>query len=143
MAEYAKNEGYKKISVMLGFSLGAAIAIIVAGHNKNIDNVVAVSPPSDVWKINFKVWEPKVKKDIEMNMSYKVQGKGLKPGNPLIAKIRPINVVQKISPRPILFIQGSEDWLIKTEHGEKLFEKAKEPKMIETIKAQGMLRIYS
>ena len=134
--EYAKAEGYKKIAV-LGLSLGAAIAIIEAGHNKDIDNVIAVSAPYDVWKINFKLWEPQAKKDIDVHMSYKAQGKGMRPGNPLIAKIRPINVVQKISPRPILFIQGSDDWLIKTEHGEKLFEKAKEPKQIETIKGAG------
>jgi len=136
VTEYAKSEGYKKIA-LLGLSLGAAVAIIHSSHNKDVDNVISVSAPSDIWKINFRVWEPQVKKEIELNMSYKVNGKGMRPGNPLIAKIKPINVVQKISPRPILFIQGSDDWLIKKEHGEKLFEKAKEPKQIETIKGAG------
>ncbi|MCX5782101.1 MAG: alpha/beta fold hydrolase [Elusimicrobia bacterium] len=136
IVDYAKNEGYEKVAV-LGFSLGGATAIIEASYDIHVDNVIAVSSPYDVWKINFRIWEKEVRKDIELNLSFIEKGKGVRPGSPLIRKVRPIDVVQKISPRSILFIQGDEDWLVKAEHGQKLFEKAKRPKKLETIKGAG------
>ena len=73
VVEYAKIEGYKKVAV-LGLSLGAAIAIIEAGHNKDIDNVIAVSAPYDVWKINFKIMGAAGKK--RHRTEYELQGPG-------------------------------------------------------------------
>ncbi len=45
-----------------------------------------------------------------------------------ITKVRPIEVVGQISPRPILFIHGSEDPIIPVSHMESLYAAAELPK---------------
>lgn len=127
--DYAKEQNYKRIGV-IGFSLGAAVTIIEASRNKNIDSVISVSAPYDFWQINFHFWEPEMLNDLKLNLGMKGKGKFIRPGNPLAKKIKPLDVVKDISPVPIYFIHGDNDWIIKPEHSQKLFAKAKEPKKL-------------
>lgn len=133
---YAKVQGYKKIG-LIGFSLGAAVSVIEASCNKLINSVVAVSAPYDFWQINLHFWEPDMLDDLKLNLGIKGKGKFIRPGNLLLKKIRPIDAVKKISPTPILFIHGQNDWVIKPEHSKKLFKKAKLPKKLLIIKGVG------
>ncbi|MDD5680257.1 MAG: alpha/beta fold hydrolase [Candidatus Omnitrophica bacterium] len=133
---YAKENHYVKISV-IGFSLGAAIALIEAGCHKNIDSVIAVSTPSDLGSINYHFWEKDMWADLMLNFGIKGWGKGVRPGSPSLQKTRPIDIVDKISPTPILFLHGEKDWLIKPSHSQRLFERAKDPKALAIIKDGG------
>jgi glycosyltransferase involved in cell wall biosynthesis/pimeloyl-ACP methyl ester carboxylesterase len=133
---YAKENHYTKIGV-IGFSLGAAIALIEASHYHNIDSVIAVSPPADLGSINYHFWEIGMWQDLKLNFGVKGRGKGIRPGNPSLKKIRPIDIVDKISPTPILFLNGEKDWLIKPSHSQRLFKKALDPKAMTIIKDGG------
>ena len=133
---YAKEQGYSKIGV-IGFSLSAAVTIIEASRNKIIDSIIVVSPPSEFWKINFNFWEPEMLNDLKLNLGMKGKGKFIRPGNPFSKKIKPIDVVEAISPTPICFIHGAKDWIIKSSHSQKLFAAAKEPKKIKIIAGVG------
>ena len=133
---YAKENKYTKIGV-IGFSLGAAIALIEASCHQNIDSVIAVSSPASFWGIDFHFWEEDMWEDLKLNRGIKGQGKGVRPGNPSLKKIRPIDIVDKISPTPVLFLHGEKDWLIKPIHSQRLFEKAKEPKALTIMKDGG------
>lgn len=133
---YIKDHEYESIGLM-GFSLGAAVSLIEAAHNKDIKTVVSVSSPYDFWKIDYRFWEKGMMEDLKLNLGYKGKGKGVLPGNPLGPKIIPLNIVHQISPRPVLFIHGSEDWLINVRHGKKLYAQAKEPKKLEIIQGGG------
>lgn len=133
---YAKEKNYFKIGI-LGFSLGASVALIEASCNPDIDSLIVVSAPSDFWKINYHFWEYDMLEDLKLNMGKKGRGKGIRPGNPFMRKIRPFDIVDKISPKPVLFIHGEKDWLIKSNHSKNLFEKAKDPKALEIIKGGG------
>lgn len=133
---YVKDLGYDSIG-LLGFSLGAAISLIMAAQDKDIKTVIAVSTPYDFWKIDYHFWEPGMLDDLKLNLGHKGKGKGVIPGNFWEPKITPISIVDQISPRSVLFIHGSDDWLIKPLHSRKLFDKAKEPKRIEIIKGGG------
>jgi pimeloyl-ACP methyl ester carboxylesterase len=132
---YAKENKYEKIGV-IGFSLGAAIALIEASCQKSIDSVIAVSSPADLGSINYHFWEKDMWADLMLNFGIKGQGKGVRPGSPSLQKIRPIDIVDKISPTPVLFIHGKKDWLVKLSHSQLLFEKAKDPKLL-TIMEDG------
>ena len=134
--DYSKEQKYKKIGV-IGFSLGAAITLIESSQNRNINSLIAVSAPYDFWKIDYHFWEEEMFNDLKLNLGPKGKGKGIRPGNPFLKKIRPIDIVNKIAPTPILFIHGKDDWLIKPKHSEKLFEKSGQPKEIKIIKKAG------
>lgn len=133
---YAKEKGYEKVGV-IGFSLGAAVTIIEGSLNKDIDSMIAVSAPADFWDIDYHFWEKEMIDDFLLNLGEKGKGKKIRPGNPFMEKIPPLNVIEKISPRPILLIHGEKDWLINASHSEKLYEKAREPKRLEIIKDAG------
>ncbi len=133
---YVKEFGYASVGLM-GFSLGAAISLVETAQNKDIKTVIAVSAPYDFWEIDYHFWEPGMWDDLKLNLGYKGKGKGVRPGNPLEPKIAPIRIVDRIAPRPVLFIHGSDDWLIHARHSQALFQKAKAPKKIEIIKHGG------
>lgn len=137
VVSYVGKLGYKKIG-LIGFSLGAATALIEASQNSQIDSVVAVSAPYDFWQINFHFWEPEMVKDLKLNLGHKGKGKGVRPGNPFLPKIKPIDAVaERVNLAPILFVHGQNDWLIKPNHSDELYKKAKEPKEIVRMNGVG------
>jgi fermentation-respiration switch protein FrsA (DUF1100 family) len=133
---YAKDSHYEKIGV-IGFSLGAAIALIETSDRQNIDSVIAVSTPADLGGINYHFWEKDMLEDSRLNLGTKGRGKGAGPGNPFLEKIRLIDIVDKVSPTPVLFLHGGKDWLVKPSHSQLLFERAKDPKALSIIKDGG------
>jgi pimeloyl-ACP methyl ester carboxylesterase len=133
---YAKENHYAKIGV-IGFSLGAAIALIEASCHRNIDSVIAVSTPADLGSINYHFWEKDMWEDLKLNFGIKGRGKGVRMGSPSLQKTRPRDIVNKVSPTPVLFLHGEKDWLVKPSHGKLLFYKAKDPKALTIIKDGG------
>jgi fermentation-respiration switch protein FrsA (DUF1100 family) len=130
VVDFAKKT-YRQIGV-LGFSLGAATAIIYAAKHKDIGALIAVSAPADFDRIENHF----LKKEALIPAIEKFElGKSpnIRPGNILLSKIKPIDVVGEISPIPILFIWGSKDPIIYPWHAKELYAKAKDPKYIENF----------
>jgi uncharacterized protein len=138
---FAKAKQYKRIGV-LGFSLGAATALIEAATNSDIHSLIAVSTPYDFWKINYHVWEEEMWEDLKLNLGIKGRGKGVRPSHPFSRKEKPIDMVSRIKDIPVLFVHGEKDWLIKPSHTQKLFERANEPKAMRLMKAGHAEKIF-
>ncbi|MBF0387811.1 MAG: alpha/beta fold hydrolase [Candidatus Omnitrophica bacterium] len=136
MLAYVKSLHYQSIG-LVGFSLGAALSLIEAARDPDIKTVVAVSAPYDFWQIDFNFWKPGMLADLKLNLGVKGRGKGVWPGNPFEPKVAPITIVGKIAPRPVLFVHGSEDWLINVRHSRELFRKAGEPKKLVIMEGGG------
>lgn len=124
---YAKQR-YSKIS-LLGFSLGAAISIIHAAKHNDINSLIAVSAPVSFDKIEnhfFKkeAFIPTFKK-FELWRSLSIR-----PGNILLKKINPIDIIQKIESASILFLTGGNDPTVHPWHSQKLYDKAHERKSL-------------
>ncbi len=136
VTSYVKKEGYTSIALM-GFSLGAAICLIEGAEDTAIKTVIAVSSPSDFWKINYRFWKPGMLDDLKLNLGFKAKGKGVRPSHPWGAKTAPIDIVTNISPRAVLCVHGAEDWLIDASHSQELYKKAKEPKKLVILKKLG------
>ena len=51
-------------------------------------------------------------------------------------------VVDKISPRPVLFITSDQDRLVPPEESEQLYARAGEPKKLVTLKGVGHYEVY-
>jgi len=127
VVDYARKK-YKKVYVA-GFSLGSATAIIEQYKYSNIDKLILVSPPSDFDKIENSVW----KKEAFIPTFKKFEVKtwtGIKPGKVWLNKEKPIEIIDKIAPTPILMIAGTKDPTIKVWHTIKLYNTAKEPKKL-------------
>ena len=119
---------------LIGFSLGAATAINVASHRPGIRTLIAVSAPTAFEKIEFRFWTPEA---IRTGLRGMEPGAGVRPGNPLAKKERPIDRVKKIAPVPILFIHGTGDRTVLHRHSERLHRAAAEPKRFILIERGG------
>ena len=127
---YAK-ERYGYIYLM-GFSLGAASCIIEVAKEKNVHGLIAVSPPTSFERIENRFLDkdafiPGVQKFSSHLLKLRI-------GNMFAEKTRPIDVIDQISPVPLLIIQGERDPTVFIWHAETLYKKAKEPKKIVFIK---------
>ena len=121
--DYAVSQGYKKIGLM-GFSLGAAISIIVAARRPEIKSIILVSAPTGFWRMDYNFWEPGMLSDLKANLECKWEGKGVRPGSIFLPKIRPIDRIADIKEASILFIHGDRDWVIRDYHSKKLYDAA-------------------
>lgn len=127
VVNYAKQH-YSRIIVM-GFSLGAATAINYTAKHKDIDYLIAVSAPVEFGKIEFHFY----KKESIITFFKKYEFKrafNVRPGNIFLKKPKPIELIQDVSPIPVLFIAGEKDPIIYPWHSDELFNRAKDPKYI-------------
>ena len=92
---YAKKRGYPRIGV-IGFSLGAAVSLIEAADNNDINSVIAISAPEDLRKINYRFWTKDMIEDLKLNLGVKGRGKGIRPGNVFLKKVKPVDAVAQI-----------------------------------------------
>lgn len=114
---------------VLGKSMGAAIAIRGAAVLPQLKAVVSDSP------------YPSLRDSIEVGVRRRGP-LGLWPLRPIAVflgtmtigvdpeLVRPIDDVDKISPRPLLILHGGQDELIPSDTGERLFAAAAEPKFL-------------
>jgi alpha-beta hydrolase superfamily lysophospholipase len=126
VVDYARKK-HKKVGI-IGFSLGAATAILVTANYKNIDSLILISPFTKVSKINFRFWKKPVLHSIKTHLND--PKKRVKIGNVFLSKQHPIDVIDKISNTPVLFLHGAEDWVIDASHSQRLYEKANQPKKL-------------
>jgi len=107
--------------IVMGQSLGGANAIAAVGGNR-FDGIVGVVIDSA-----FSSYEDVGKDHV---------GSLLKPlaGSLLGDSYSPIQVVDKISPVPLIIIHGTADRVVPYYHGRRLHEKAKDPKELWTVK---------
>lgn len=122
---------YKRIYLM-GFSLGAASSIVQTAKEKNVNGLIVISPP-----VSFENIENRFLTKEALMSSIQKFGTHLfklRVGPIFTNKIRPVDVIDQISPIPLLIIQGEKDPIIFKRHAEILYEKAKEPKRIIMIK---------
>lgn len=112
-----------KIGV-IGHSAGASSAIISAARNTQIDAVVAAAPfPSveDIWYTNRPKFFPKPL--FELTFKFAEFRKKFSRN-----QVRPQDVIDQISPRPLLLIHGVDDRRITEQQAVELFDTANEPK---------------
>ncbi len=125
--EYAKQSGYQTISVM-GFSLGAVIAAQAATMRDDIQNIILVSCPIRFEDIDFHYWEMNMEIDILFNIfGGGLRGKGIRPGPFWLNKLVPIDLMSRVK-TPVLFIHGTEDWIVRPWHSEALHKEVKTQK---------------
>jgi fermentation-respiration switch protein FrsA (DUF1100 family) len=111
---------------LLGFSMGAAVSILVAANEPGVEAVVADSSFADLQQY------------LETNLS-KYSHLPYFPFTPVMewlsvpltgfdpSKVQPIKSIARIAPRPILLIHGEADTQISVDNSKQLFAAAHNP----------------
>jgi alpha-beta hydrolase superfamily lysophospholipase len=125
---YARQSRGMKRVVVLGCSQGAASSIEAAGEDKEIDGVIAEASflePDEVLEFATHKIRPDLKPWFVTMMCriavWRMGGSGM-PG--------PVDAVAKISPRPVLLMQGSADEMVPPHDVQILYDHASDPKVI-------------
>jgi dipeptidyl aminopeptidase/acylaminoacyl peptidase len=108
----------------IGHSAGAVAIILSAARNPKISVVVAASPfasVEEIWYTNKPDLVPTPMFDIMMRTSE--LRKDFERD-----QVRPVDVISRIAPRPILILHGTDDRRITEEQARLLFNQAAEPK---------------
>lgn len=119
--EHVKQFKYSKIGI-LGFSLGAAVAINTLSRMDGVAAMALISTPLGFWDINYHFWEPEMFSDLKDNFECGWEGKGARTGNLFLRKPRPLSQIKHIKNIPIMFLHGTNDWIIKDYHSQKLYD---------------------
>jgi dipeptidyl aminopeptidase/acylaminoacyl peptidase len=108
----------------IGHSAGAVAIILSAARNPQLNVVVAASPfasVEEIWNTNKPDLIPTPMFDLMMRTSEICKDYER-------SQVRPVDVINRISPRPILIIHGTNDKRITQEQAQMLFNEAAEPK---------------
>jgi len=123
------EERYARLG-LLGFSLGAATAIVTAARLAGrVRSLIAVSAPASFDDIEFQWWTPRAWRT---GLRGSEPGAGCRPGNPWMRKARPIDEVKRLK-CPALFVHGTRDAIVGLEHTRRLYAAAPEPKGLSVI----------
>jgi fermentation-respiration switch protein FrsA (DUF1100 family) len=122
--DYVKGRSFEHIGA-LGFSMGAATALLVAATNNDIDAVVSDSSFADMADMIKSEFAKRTKfpKFFLTPVLFVVK---IFFGVDLNA-VRPVEAVAKIAPRPILFIHSAGDTFVPLDDAYKLLDAARNP----------------
>jgi uncharacterized protein len=143
---FLKSTGINRV-VVLGMSLGAGSAILAAAADTEIDAVIADSPfatmqeyvqhltdESGLRRVANLSGRPTWWPDLVVGFSaWRVGAHSLQA---------PIDVVDRIAPRPLLLMHGTADTSFGQEHSQQLFSRAAMPKELWLAQDAQHIRIY-
>ena len=133
--EYAHSRVPRARIGVVGYSMGAAVALLVAAQEQRIRAVVADSPFASIRAVVGHAFErrrlparPMLRLAEHFNRwRYQYEW----------SAVQPVVAVRAIAPRPLLLIHGAEDRLIPLAHSEAIFASAGEPKELWVIPGVG------
>jgi pimeloyl-ACP methyl ester carboxylesterase len=112
---------------VLAFSMGSMIAVQVAANDERISALVLTGPiddPDTVIADDFDSLGPLT----AMPAVWAAHAEGMNPDGQ-----RPVDLISRIAPRPIMLITGAKDTDVKPGHARALFAAALQPKTFWTI----------
>lgn len=112
---------------VVGFSMGAAVALLAAARDPSIMALVADSSFSSATELLterlHKILHVPAQPLVAVTTTLVEQRYGYR-----LDQVRPIDAMPHIAPRPVLIIHGAEDSTIPAAHAQRLFAAARQPK---------------
>jgi alpha-beta hydrolase superfamily lysophospholipase len=124
--EYALKRVPEARLGLIGYSMGASVAILLAAQSAAVRAVVADSPFTGIAEVvAHNAARRRLPARLVVPMADALTGwrYGYRFG-----AVRPVEVIRAISPRPLLLIHGGADTLIPISHAHELFTASREPK---------------
>jgi pimeloyl-ACP methyl ester carboxylesterase len=128
---YARQLGYKRVAT-IGFSMGASVVLRQAALRGGVDAVVSVSGPGR-WYYRDTMPMRRVHFAAEKRLGRYVTRRFLHTrvspdGWPTPDPMPPAEAAALISPTPLLVVHGDQDIYFPPDHGQQLYDAAREPK---------------
>jgi pimeloyl-ACP methyl ester carboxylesterase len=128
---YARELGYQRVAT-IGFSMGGSVVLRQAALRGGVDAVVSVSGPGR-WFYRGTVAMRRVHLAAERRLgrtfSKHMLNTRISPdGWPTPEPMPPAEAAARISPTPVLIVHGNQDIYFPPEHGQQLYDAAREPK---------------
>lgn len=129
---FCRSRGYARIAVV-GFSMGAAVAVRHAGLIGGVSAVAAISGPAH-WYYRGTMPMRMLHHAVERRMGRVVSRWGLRTRISGVGWDRPPaqpwQVAGKIAPTPLLVVHGTADRFFPLRHAHALFDAAEEPRAL-------------
>ncbi|MDZ7262786.1 MAG: dienelactone hydrolase family protein, partial [candidate division KSB1 bacterium] len=114
---------------IIGASLGAPFAVDVAALDNRIKAVILLYGGGDISKLIANLLQQQIKSALlRKSLGQVIEW--------IIAPTEPLKYVHRISPRPLLLINGRNDESVPMECAEALYEKAQQPKELVWLETQ-------
>jgi dipeptidyl aminopeptidase/acylaminoacyl peptidase len=129
----------KSYLALLGFSAGAAVSVCVAAEDNRVSAVVACACPDEFTIFNrFDETKSMIEhfrsigtiRDKDFPSSLREWLKGFE-------MVRPIDYIARISPRPLLLVNGSDDDTVEVFRARRLYAQAGQPKQLAIVEGAG------
>jgi uncharacterized protein len=123
---------------LLGSSAGANMSIYLAANDQRIAGVVSLACPAEYSFINTGKGEPAIQEFRRLGIIRDPKfPPSVKQWLANFGEVAAVNWVSKITPRPILIMQGDRDDLVPREHANRLYMLAGEPKELIIVPGAG------
>lgn len=123
---------------LVGYSLGGAVALSAAARSERVKGFVGWSPASDLLSVFYTILGKEAfisaRRSREVTCENDSKYFLLKPD--FFSDLKnhhPANEIAKVSPRPVLLVQGTADTKVLPEQTQLLYEAAEEPKKLHVI----------
>ncbi len=128
---YARELGYRRVAT-IGFSMGGSVVLRHAALRGGVDAVLSVSSPGR-WFYRGTVAMRRVHLAAEHRLGrafskYVLNTRISPDGWPSPDPMPPAEAASRISPVPLLIVHGDQDIYFPPDHGQQLYDAAKEPK---------------
>jgi fermentation-respiration switch protein FrsA (DUF1100 family) len=126
--------------IVLGQSIGGAIAVYTTVHAQNRSRIAALVIDSAFsgYRLIAREKISLITSQCCLSLPFQYPLSFLVSDN-----YSPIKFIGRVSPVPLVIIQGTEDPVVPSSHGKKLFESAGEPKEFWEASAPGHIRSFS
>jgi pimeloyl-ACP methyl ester carboxylesterase len=137
---YARELGYQRV-VTIGFSMGGSVVLRQAALRGGVDAVISVSSPGR-WFYRGTVAMRRVHLAAERRLGrafskYALNTRISPEGWPTPDPMPPAEAAARISPTPLLIVHGDRDIYFPPDHGQELYDAAREPKELWLIPGFG------
>jgi pimeloyl-ACP methyl ester carboxylesterase len=137
---YARELGYQRVATV-GFSMGGSVVLRHAALRGGVDAVISVSSPGR-WYYRGTVAMRRVHLAAQRRLGrtftkYVLHTRVSPDGWPTPDPMPPAEAAAKISPTPLLIVHGDQDIYFPPDHGQQLYDAAREPKELWLIPGFG------
>ena len=137
---YARELGYQRVATV-GFSMGGSVVLRHAALRGGVDAVISVSSPGR-WFYRGTAPMRRVHLAAERRLGraftrYALNTRISPEGWPTPDPMPPADAAARVSPTPLLIVHGDQDIYFPPDHGQQLYDAAREPKELWLIPGFG------